>query len=133
MRSTITFRLEPNLSAALDLAARAADRSISGYIRDTLTKALPDSANLPSTRPSPPRRPIVIPDPGSADLVRLAGEIGRATGATIQLAKALREAGRIPEHAATEAVLRDLRAGQVEFVRLMSERRKLINASCART
>jgi hypothetical protein len=115
----LTLRLPSDVGAALTAAAAAADVSVSGFARAAITKALPKGAALPPLPPSPPRRRVVIPDADIAAVARLVGEVGRLTGATVQVAKALRELGRVPGHATAESVLRDIRTTQADLVRIV--------------
>jgi len=117
--SILSVRLDPATSAALSAAAIEAETSVSGFARSAIVKALPNGAALPALPPSPPRRRVVIPDADIAAVARLVGEVGRLTGATVQVAKALRELGRVPGHATAESVLRDIRATQADLVRLV--------------
>lgn len=85
---------------------------------------LPDGgASLPPLPPSRPRRPIRIPSNDVAAVARLTGAVGLLTGATIQLARSLRETGHAPEHATTETILHDLRATQADFVKIVDRLR----------
>lgn len=123
MKTFLTIRLLPAVGAALTAAAASAETSVSGFARDAIIKALPDAATLPPVPPSPPRRRVVIPDADVAAVARLVGEVGKLTGATVQIAKALREGGYAREHATTESVLRDIRATQRDLVRIVDRLR----------
>ena len=123
MSSILSVRLDPATSAALTAAATSAEKSVSGYVRDVIAKSLPNAATLPPLPQSPPRRRVVIPDANVAAVARLVGEVGRLTGATVQLAKALREIGHAPGHATAESVLRDIRATQADLVRVVDRLR----------
>jgi hypothetical protein len=119
----LSIRLDPAISAALAAAAASSETSVSGFSRNAITKALPEGAALPALPPSPPRRRVVIPEADVAAVSRLVGEVGRLTGATVQVAKALREIGRVSEHATAESVLRDIRATQADLVRIVERLR----------
>ena len=123
MSSILSVRMDPATSAALSTAATSAEKSVSGYVRAIIAKALPDAATLPALPPSPPRRRVVIPDADVAAVARLVGEVGRLTGATVQVAKALREIGSVRGHATAESVLRDIRATQDDLVRIVDRLR----------
>jgi hypothetical protein len=123
MQSILSVRLNPAISAALATAAQASETSVSGFARAAITKALPESAALPVLPPSPPRRRVVIPEADVATVARLVGEVGRLTGATVQVSKALRELGRVPGHATAESVLRDIRNTQADLVRIVDRLR----------
>jgi hypothetical protein len=121
--SILSVRLDPATSAALAAAAASSETSVSGFARNAITKALPEGAALPALPPSTPRRRVVIPEADVAAVSRLVGEVGRLTGATVQVAKALREIGRVPGHATVESVLRDIRATQTDLVRIVDRLR----------
>jgi len=117
------FRDSPQAGTAIEAAAKAAGISLSGWLREAARRHLPKTASLPALPSSPPRRRVAVPDTDVAAVARLVGEVGRMTGATIQLSKALRETDRVPEHQSTEAVLRDLRATQTNLVRIVDRLR----------
>lgn len=119
----LTLRLPNGIGAALAAAAIEAETSVSGFARNAIVKALPEGAALPALPLSPPRRRVVIPDADIAAVSRLVGEVGRLTGATVQITKALREIGRVPRHATAESVLRDIRATQADLVRIVDRLR----------
>lgn len=123
MSSILSVRLDPAISAALAAAAQASETSVSGFARAAITKALPEGAALPALPPSPPRRRVAIPEADLAAVARLVGEVGRLTGATVQVAKALREIGRVPGHTTAESVLRDIRNTQADLVRIVDRLR----------
>ena len=111
------FRADPATRAAVASAAASAGSTISGWLREAARMRLPDGGtSLPPLPPSPIRRPVRIPSDDVAAVARLTGEVGKLTGATIQLARSLREAGRVSEHAAVETILRDLRSTQCCYV-----------------
>lgn len=116
----IYIRLRPVLAAALEAAARTESLSPTGWARQAIACALPDSeaASL-SLPPSPPRRPVVVPSEDLMTVARLAGVTARCTGAVIQLTKSLREGGH-PARGETEDVLRDLRAMQHDLVSVVT-------------
>lgn len=124
MSSILSVRLDPAISAALTAAAASEETSVSGFARNAIVKALPNSAALPALPPSPPRRRRRhIPEADVAAVARLIGEVARLTGATVQVAKALRELGRVPGHATAESVLRDIRATQADLVGIVDRLR----------
>lgn len=111
----VHVRLNPAHAAALDAAATAEGISPTGWVRAVLARALPVHSEIHSLPPSPRRRPTTIPAEDVAAIGRLVGTIGLCSGATIQLAKALREAGHAA-HGDAELVLRDLRSVQAQLV-----------------
>lgn len=122
-RPFLSVQITEPIRAALTAAAASAETSVSGYVRDVITKALPNSAAPPALPPSPPRRRRHIPEADVAAVARLIGEVARLTGATVQVAKALRELGRVPGHATAESVLRDIRATQADLVGIVDRLR----------
>lgn len=111
------FRADLPTRTAVQEAARAAGTTVSGWLREAARMRLPDGGtSLPPLPPSPIRRPVRIPSDDVAAVARLIGEVGKLTGATIQLARSLRETGRVSEHAAAETILRDLRSTQSCYV-----------------
>lgn len=123
MSLILSVRLDPAISAALAAAAQASETSVSGFARAAITKALPESTALPALPPSLPRRRADIPEADVAAVSRLVGEVGRLTGATVQVAKTLRELGHVPGHATAESVLRDIRATQADLVGVVNRLR----------
>ncbi len=121
----VHVRLPEGLAAALDAAATAEGISPTGWVRAALVRALPVSSEVCSLPPSPRRRPAVVPPEDLAVIARLIGEVGRATGATIQLARFLREAGNMEAHAEAEAVLKGLRSAQADLVAVVSLLREI--------
>jgi len=119
----LAFRADPEVGAAIERAAKAADVSISGWIRRVLCAALPESASLPPLPASPRRGKVVIPNPDIAAVADLVAGGAKLTGATIQLAKALREAGHSDGHREMEAVIRSHRAAQADLVRVVERLR----------
>jgi hypothetical protein len=118
------FRDTPQAGAAIEAAAKEADVSLSGWLREAARRHLPEGgAALPPLRPSRPRRPVVIPEADVAAVARLIGEVGKLTGATVQLAKVLRETGYAPGHQSAESILRDLRTTQTSLVRIVDRLR----------
>jgi len=115
----LTLRLPDAIGAALTAAAAADDISVSGFARSAIVAALPDAAALPPLPPSPPPRPSIVPAEDLATIAALGGQIGRLTGATIQLARTFREGGHVPEHGAMESIIRDLRTAKSEIVALV--------------
>lgn len=116
----VHVRLPEGLAAALDAAATAEGISPTGWVRAALVRALPISSEVGSLPPSARRRPAVVPPEDLAVIARLIGEVGRATGATIQLARSLREVGSTEAHAEAEAVLTRLRSIQADLVAIVS-------------
>ncbi|WP_114360516.1 MULTISPECIES: hypothetical protein [Rhodopseudomonas] len=85
---------------------------------------LPDGgATLPPLPPSPPRRRPRAPDDDVAAVAKLTGSVGQLTGATIQLARSLREGGHAPDHDVVETILHDLRATQAGLVKIVDRLR----------
>lgn len=121
----VHVRLPEGLAAALDAAATAEGISPTGWVRAALVRALPISSEVGSLPPSARRRPAVVPPEDLAVIARLIGEVGRATGATIQLARSLREAGSMEAHAEAEAVLKGLRSSQADLVTVVSVLREI--------
>lgn len=118
------FRADPATRVAVASAAANAGSTLSGWLREAARMRLPDGgASLPPLPPSRPRRPIRIPSNDVAAVARLTGAVGLLTGATIQLARSLRETGHAPEHATTETILHDLRATQADFVKIVDRLR----------
>ncbi|MGM4990512.1 hypothetical protein [Tardiphaga sp. 841_E9_N1_2] len=99
-------------------AAASAETSVSGFARVAIIRAIPEGASLPALPPSPPRRRAFLPDADVAALSRLMSAVNRLNGAAVQLSKGLREAGHVPEHAAMESAIRDIRDLKIEGVRL---------------
>lgn len=88
-------------SEIVAIDARRGSHSRAGWLRNIGLVALDQLPERPGRRGVPP-----------ADLeavARINGTLGRSTGATIQLAKALREGGNIALHARAERILVDLR------------------------
>jgi hypothetical protein len=120
----VHVRLSVGLADALDAAATAEGISPTGWVRAALVRALPGYSDVGSLPPSARRRPAVVPPEDLAVIARLVGEVGRATGATIQLARSLREAGSMEAHAEAEAVLKGLRSAQADLVTVVSTLRE---------
>jgi hypothetical protein len=121
----VHVRLPEGLAAALDAAASAQGISPTGWVRAALVRAFPGCSDVGSLPPSARRRPAVVPPEDLAVIARLTGEVGRATGATIQLARSLREVGSMEAHAEAEAVLKGLRSAQADLVAVVSELREI--------
>lgn len=85
--------------AAID--ERRGSHSRAGWLRNTALVAIDKAPERPGRRGVPPADVEAVS--------RLNGSLGRSTGATIQLAKALREGGHGTFHALAERVLSDLR------------------------
>lgn len=114
----LSVQITAPIRAALTDAAASAETSVSGYVRDVIVKTLPNGPALPPMPPSPPRRRRHIPDADVAAVANHMAAVNRLNGAMIQLAKSLREAGHVPEHAAMESALCDVRDLKAEGVRL---------------
>ncbi|WP_315756019.1 hypothetical protein [Bradyrhizobium sp. SZCCHNRI2007] len=112
------FRVDLETGAAIAAAAKAANVSLSGWLREAVRMRLPEGTSLPTLPPSPRRRPVHIPDADVAAVACLLGGINRLNGAMIQLAKSLREAGHAPEHQAMEAAIHDVGELKTEGVNL---------------
>lgn len=121
----VHVRLPIGLADALDAAATAEGISPTGWVRAALVRALPGCSDVGSLPPSARRRPAIAPPEDLAIIARLIGEVGRATGATIQLARSLREAGSMEAHAEAEAVLKGLRSAQSDLVSVVSVLREI--------
>lgn len=119
----LAFRADPKTGAAIRAAAEASDTSLSAWLREAARLRLPEAATLPPLPPSPRRRSVYVADADVAAAARLAGELAKMTGATIQFAKALREIGRVPEHESAESILRGLRVTQLDLVRVVNRLR----------
>ena len=117
------FRDSPQAGVAIEAAAKAAGISLSGWLREAARMRLPDATSLPELPPSSPRRRVAVPDADVVAVARLVGEVGKLTGATVQLTKVLREAGRVLEHQSAESILRDLRTTQTSLVRIVDRLR----------
>lgn len=86
---------------AVAIDERRGAHSRAGWLRNAGLVAIDQAPERPGRRGLPP-----------ADLdavARINGTLGRTAGATIQLAKALREGGNIALHARAERILVDLR------------------------
>ena len=112
------FRTDPTTGTAIEAAAAAAQTSLSSWIRNAIRATLPEATSLPALPPSPPRRRAVLPDADIAAVARLMAAVSRLNGAMIHLAEGLRETGNVPEHAAVETALQEIRALRAEGVQL---------------
>lgn len=119
----VHVRLPEHLAVALDAAASAEGISPTGWARVAIVRALPTHSDIGPLSPSPRRRPVVVPPEDVATLARLIGEVGRATGATIQLSRSLREI-KHTAHGDAEDVLRDLRITQAQLVEIAATLRR---------
>jgi len=113
LEANLNIRLSNTTYDLLANAASGAGLDRAGYVRGLIATALgrePDRL---------PRRCV------SADiqtLSLLAGNVARANGAIVQLAKAVRETGYSPSlHAEAEKTLADLRALQVRTLAILRE------------
>ncbi|RDE09889.1 hypothetical protein [Pelagibacterium lacus] len=88
----------------VDAAARAAGVSRAAFARRHVLAAL-GQVDATAAR----RGGTSLPPKDVTAVATLAGSVGRCAGATVQLAKALREAGHGSFHALAERVLADLR------------------------
>ncbi len=120
---SVYVRLRSDIAAALQAAAIAADVSAAGWARAAIVAALPTRSDIGSLPRSPRRRPTTIPAEDVAEVSRLVGAIGRATGALIQLTKALREHGHGVAHGDAEMALADLRSVQSDLVTIATRMR----------
>lgn len=119
----ITQRLPPEIGRALETAAAMAEVSVARYVLNAIIAALPDGVLQQPLRPSPPSRPTIVPADDIAAIARFGGYLGRLTGATVQLSKAVRETGQLPEHDALESEIRDLRSAKADLVDLVNRLR----------
>jgi hypothetical protein len=110
------FRDSPQAGTAIEAAAKTAGISLSGWLREAARMHLPNATSLPALPPSSPRRRVAIPDTDVAAVATLAAEVAKLTGATIQLAKAFRETGRVVEHQAVESNIREFRTLSADLV-----------------
>lgn len=118
------FRDTPQAGVAIEAAAKAANVSLSGWLREAARRHLPDNGALPPLPPSKPRRPVHVPDADVAAVASLMAAVNRLNGAMIQLSKGLRESGFSSEHRAMESALQDvseLKAGGVNLFRRLQE------------
>jgi len=118
-----TQRLPVEVGRALEAAAINANTSVSRFVLNSIVAALPEGSVLKPLPPSPPRRPLIIPPDDIAAISVFGGHLGRLTGATVQLSKACREGGCLPEHNALETEIRDLRAAKADIVALVGRLR----------
>lgn len=125
----VYVRLSHGLATALNVAAASDGISAAGWVRSAIARALPTHVDI-QLPPSPRRRPVVIPPEDVAAVARLVGAVGMCTGATVQLAKALRESSH-PAHNEAEDVLRGLRSAQAELLALISALRPRVDAGAA--
>jgi hypothetical protein len=121
MSKAVLVRLTPHAGAAVAAAAAARGLSRGAWLRELAVAA----ARLPpgERRPTAPARAPVMPREDIAEVSRLIGVVGKAAGATIQLAARLRDLSLAERHAEAEAVLRGLRVSQEELVRLVDRLR----------
>lgn len=119
----ITQRLPLEVGRALEAAATVADISVARFVLNAIVAALPERPDLKPLRPSPPRRPAVVPAHDIAALSAFGAHLGRLTGATVQLSKACREGGHLSGHDALEIEIRDLRAAKAEIVAIVGRLR----------
>lgn len=118
-KPSVYIRLAPDLSVALDAASAEAGLSRAGWVRRVMVRALPTGSDFASLRPSPPRRPVVIPPDDLVEVSKLAGAVARNNGAVVQLVRAMRETGHA-SHQDAEAVLAALRETQGDLLRTVT-------------
>ncbi|HEX4627265.1 MAG TPA: hypothetical protein VH137_00625 [Gemmatimonadales bacterium] len=121
MSDAILVRVTPEAGAAVEALATAMDLSRAAWLRGLAVSAA--GLSPAETRRSQPVAPPELPREDVAALALLIGVVGKACGATIQLAKGLRELGVGALHAEAEAVLGDLRASQRALVRIIEHLR----------
>jgi hypothetical protein len=121
-------RTSDPLGAAIDVAAAGENLSSASYIRRIVTSTLPPENQFPADpsqhdRQRSPRR-VARPklEPAEIELRMLTRDLGRLTGAVIQLAKSLRELGS-SEHPSAEHVLAEVRAASMQAVALVERMR----------
>ena len=117
----ISLRLTAAERSALEAAA--GDRPVSQVLRERALAGLdipPAPAPVAQARRFARPPDARIPSPDLVALAPLAGQLGRATGALVQVARALREAGAGPEmRGAAEAELRQLQLVRAEAGRVI--------------
>lgn len=118
MSSAVLVRLPAELAAAVEARARATDLTAAAWLRALAVAAA--GAPVEDARPSRPPEP---PSPDVAELGRLTGAVGKATGAAVQLAKAAREAGAAAFHGEAEAVLAEYRVLAADLTRATNRAR----------
>jgi hypothetical protein len=121
MSDSVLVRLTPDAAGAVTEHARARGLSRAAWLRALAVAA----AGLPvvERRLSRPVPRAALPAEDIAAVSRLAAAVGRAAGATIQFARALREAGAAEPHGEAEAVLHELRARQDDLLRVIGRLR----------
>jgi len=119
----LTQRLPAEVGRAVESAAVTSGVSVARFVLNAIIKALPEGLPLKPLRPSPPRRPAVIPAHDIAAISVFGGHLGRLTGSIVQLSKACRECGRLPEHAELEIEIRDIRSTKAEIVAIINRLR----------
>ena len=124
----LTQRLPAEVGRALEGAAVAAGVSVSRIVLNAIVSALPERLDLAPFPPSLPRKPMVVPREDIAAISAFGANLGRLTGATIQLSKACREGGRLPEHDVLEIEIHDLRTAKAEIVAIV-ERLRVADAT----
>jgi hypothetical protein len=110
----INLGLTPDEAAAVDAAALSIGISRAALARRHLL------ASVGRADTTLPRRSTAMPPSDVAAAAALSGQLGRAAGATIQLAKALRTspaAGHL--HSQAELVLADLRRQAIEVATIV--------------
>lgn len=112
------MRMSDELAQAVDAAAAANGVSSAAWIRDLAVKATM-GVSLHDQQPSPRREPRPNLTGGEAELRAMVRTLGVVGGATVMLAKALRERGRLEEHREAELVLRDMKQAAFEATQLV--------------
>ena len=126
MSTSQTRRLSHQINVGLtqseaehvDAAARGAGVSRAAFARRHVLAAVGQVDTTVARRGA-----TALPPEDVAAVAMLAGSVGRAAGATVQLAKALRQAGHGSFHALAERVLADLRR-QADDLNVIVEKMK---------
>jgi uncharacterized protein (DUF1778 family) len=103
LKAQVNVGLTDTEAEAIDAAARAGGCSRAAFVRRQVLSAV----KLPET--TRPRRYQRIASADIEAVAALLSTLGRATGSTIQLSKALRRSGASAHHAEAEKVLSGLR------------------------
>ena len=114
LEEAVLVRLSRATAAAVGAAAEAAGLSRAAWLRRLAVEA----AGLPPGEARPSRPAATLARADLAAVARLIGAVGKATGATIQLARQLREGGAAGLHAEAEAMLGELRTAAAQLRRL---------------
>ncbi len=100
----------------IDAAAKAAGISRASFARRHVLTAVGQVDATPGRK-----NWTALPAADVAAVAGLAGNVGRAAGATVQLAKALRESGHVIFHAHAENVLADLRRQSADLTTIIEK------------